>query len=156
MTKLEQIERAIEELSPGEIATLREWLEELDARLFDQKIEHDAASGKLDLLMAKRARTTKLGGGKSSEPRQAMRHFKDPRFRPPYDALPANVRAQADKNFALLKQNPKHPSCIFKRVRDDLWSVRVARSYRALATESEDGFQWFWIGTHAEYDRLVG
>jgi len=28
-------------------------------------------------------------------------------------------------------------------------------SYRALATDAEDGIVWFWIGTHAEYDRLV-
>jgi hypothetical protein len=55
----------------------------------------------------------------------------------------------------LLKQNPKHPSLHFKRVKDDLWSVRVGLTHRALATEGTDGFQWFWIGSHAEYDRLV-
>jgi hypothetical protein len=54
----------------------------------------------------------------------------------------------------LLQQDPKHPSLHFKRVRDDLWSVRVGRGYRALAIEGKDGFQWFWIGSHA-YDRLV-
>ena len=48
MTKLEQIQATIEMLSTDEIAELREWLEELDARLFDEKIEHDAKSGKLD------------------------------------------------------------------------------------------------------------
>jgi len=34
--------------------------------------------------------------------------------------------------------------------------VRVGRSYRALAAEHDDGLLWFWIGTHAEYDDLVG
>jgi hypothetical protein len=85
-----------------------------------------------------------------------MRHFKDPRFQPLYDALPADVRASADKSFGMLKQNPKHPSLHFKRVKDDLWSARVGRGYRALATEGEDSFHWFWIGSHADYDRLVG
>lgn len=50
MTKLEQIEAAIEKLSTDEIAKLRAWLEDYDARLFDEKIERDAKSGKLDKL----------------------------------------------------------------------------------------------------------
>jgi hypothetical protein len=84
-----------------------------------------------------------------------MRHYRDPAFLPLYAALPANLQRLADKNFALLKQDPKHPSLHFKRVRDDLWSVRVGRGYRALAIEGKDGFQWFWIGSHAEYDALL-
>jgi hypothetical protein len=84
-----------------------------------------------------------------------VRPFKDPRFKPHYDALPARVRDLADKSFALLKQNPKHPSLHFKRVKGCA-SVRPGRpSYRALAIEGKDGFQWFWIGSHAHYDRLV-
>lgn len=50
MTKIEQIQSSIVQLSAEEIAELREWLEELDARLFDEKIERDAKSGKLDKL----------------------------------------------------------------------------------------------------------
>ena len=84
-----------------------------------------------------------------------MRHFKDPRFQPFFDALPKNVRALADKNFALLKHDPKHPSLHFKRVRGDLWSPRIGRNYRAVAIEGTDRFQWFWIGRHAEYDKLL-
>ena len=34
-------------------------------------------------------------------------------------------------------------------------SVRVGRSYRALAVEIEEGLLWLWIGSHAEYDRMV-
>ena len=52
MTKLEQIQATIENLSSAEIAKLREWLDELDARLFDEKIERDAKAGKLDKLIA--------------------------------------------------------------------------------------------------------
>jgi len=25
-----------------------------------------------------------------------------------------------------------------------------------LAVEAQDGLVWFWIGTHADYDRLLG
>jgi hypothetical protein len=36
-----------------------------------------------------------------------------------YRALPADIRALADKNFALLKSDPRHPSLHLKRI-DDL------------------------------------
>jgi hypothetical protein len=85
-----------------------------------------------------------------------VRHIKDPRFKPLYDALPSRVRELADKNFALLKQDPKHPSLHFKRLMADVWSVRIGRGHRALAIEGKDRFQWYWIGSHADYDRLIG
>ena len=52
MTKIEDIEKAVEQLSPEELARFREWFEEFDARVFDAKIERDAKSGKLDKVMA--------------------------------------------------------------------------------------------------------
>lgn len=60
----------------------------------------------------------------------------------------------ADKDFELLKANPRHPSLHFKRI-GELWSVRVGAHYRALATEDDDGYVWFWIGSHDDYDRLL-
>jgi hypothetical protein len=48
MTNLTDIERAIERLSDADMALLREWFEERDARLFDEKLARDAASGILD------------------------------------------------------------------------------------------------------------
>ncbi len=53
MTKLEEIEAAVEKLSPEELKLLRAWLDELEERLFDEKIERDAKAGKLDKLAAK-------------------------------------------------------------------------------------------------------
>jgi hypothetical protein len=72
-----------------------------------------------------------------------------------YEALPAQVREVADRSFALLESNPQHPSLHFKRV-GDYWSARVGKGHRALAVEVPDGLLWFWIGTHDEYDRLIG
>jgi hypothetical protein len=69
------------------------------------------------------------------------------------------LRDLADKNFELLKHSLDHPSLRFKKVRgrNGLWSARVGLHYRALATEVEGGgWHWFWIGSHAEYDRLIG
>jgi hypothetical protein len=52
MTKIEDIENAIEQLSPEDLAKFRAWFEAFDARVFDEKIERDAKSGKLDEVMA--------------------------------------------------------------------------------------------------------
>ena len=72
-----------------------------------------------------------------------------------YRALPAEVQSLADKSFALLKSDSRHPSLRLKRV-GEFYSVRVGLHYRALGLAVENGVSWFWIGTHAEYDNIVG
>jgi hypothetical protein len=69
-----------------------------------------------------------------------------------YRELPAEVRDDADKNYKLLKADSKHPSLHFKRV-GTLWSVRAGDKYRAVSREVDDGIQWFWIGSHSDYDK---
>ena len=58
----------------------------------------------------------------------------------------------ADKNYDILKKDPKHPSLRFKKI-GKLWSVRVGIYYRALGIEED--IVWFWIGSHADYDKLL-
>ncbi len=84
-----------------------------------------------------------------------MRHFTSPSFWELYDKLPAPIQKLADKNYKLLKTNPRHPSLQLKKV-DKYWSVRVGLKYRAVAVEIRGGLLWFWIGTHAEYDHVFG
>ena len=84
-----------------------------------------------------------------------MNHFTSPDFWQLFNALPTEIQELARQNFELLKSDPHHPSLRFKKV-GDYWSVRVGRGYRALATEVEGGFLWGWIGSHAEYDRIIG
>ena len=81
-------------------------------------------------------------------------HHANPKFWKSYHRLPQNVRALADSNFALLREDPRHPSLHLKKV-GRFWSVRVGDHYRAMGVQSPDGIAWFWIGTHAEYDRLT-
>jgi hypothetical protein len=50
MTTAEEIEKAIEQLAPNELARLRAWFAAYDADRFDTAIERDAAAGKLDAL----------------------------------------------------------------------------------------------------------
>jgi hypothetical protein len=83
-----------------------------------------------------------------------MRHLASPAFWQAYTRLPDSVRELADKNYALLKQNPQHPSLHFKKT-GRFWSVRVGLRYRALAVEADDALVWFWIGSHADYDALL-
>jgi hypothetical protein len=82
-------------------------------------------------------------------------HSASPEFWDAYRALPSEIRALADKSFALLKSDARHRSLRLKRV-GDYYSVRVGLHYRALGISVEDGVSWFWIGTHAEYDKIVG
>ena len=83
-----------------------------------------------------------------------MRHFASRAFWEAYDKLPEQVRALADKNYVLLKTNPRHPSLQFKKI-GRFWSVRVGLRYRALAAEADDDLVWFWIGTHGDYDTII-
>jgi hypothetical protein len=84
-----------------------------------------------------------------------LKHFAIPDFWACYRALPEAIRRLANKSFVLLKSDPRHPSLHLKKV-GRYRSVRVGLRHRALAVEARDGLVWFWIGTHAEYDRLVG
>lgn len=83
-----------------------------------------------------------------------MKHFASPQFWRHYRQLPAAVRDIADKNFQLLKADAKHPSLHFKRI-GKLWSVRIGAHYRALGLDKPEGVVWFWIGSHADYDKLL-
>jgi hypothetical protein len=70
-------------------------------------------------------------------------------------ALPSTVADQAYKSFDLLKENPSHPSLHFKKL-GRFWSARVNLNYRALAIQDEQDLVWFWIGSHKDYERLIG
>ena len=82
-------------------------------------------------------------------------HRADSRFWRLLEDLPELVQQTARRNFELLKANPRYPSLHFRNV-GRYWSARVGASYRAVAVQDGDDFVWFWIGSHAEYDRIVG
>ncbi len=84
-----------------------------------------------------------------------MNHHASPDFWVCYRSLPEDIRKLADQAYEHLKQDPQDPSLHFKKV-GRFWSARVGGSYRAVAVEGADGFIWFWIGTHADYEKLLG
>ena len=83
-----------------------------------------------------------------------MKHYTSSDFWALYGRLPVEIRDLADKNYELLKANPRHPSLQLKRI-EELWSVRVGRHYRALGIDVPGGIQWIWIGSHADYEKLL-
>ena len=50
MSRVEQIERAIQELSPEEFAQLAQHIPSLEQELWERQLDNDAASGKLEFL----------------------------------------------------------------------------------------------------------
>ncbi|GLH78406.1 hypothetical protein SSBR45G_33150 [Bradyrhizobium sp. SSBR45G] len=50
MTTAEEIENAVQQLTPDELARFRAWFERFDAASFDAAIERDARGGRLDAL----------------------------------------------------------------------------------------------------------
>ncbi|MBF0336876.1 MAG: hypothetical protein HQL05_03510 [Nitrospirae bacterium] len=47
MVTLKEIEKAITDLSEDDFARLRDWIEELDAEIWDRQFEQDVRSGRL-------------------------------------------------------------------------------------------------------------
>jgi hypothetical protein len=83
-----------------------------------------------------------------------LRHHASPDFWKFFGLLPLEIQQLARQSYRLLRANPRHPSLRFKKV-GPYWSVRVGLGYRALGTEVDDGILWGWIGSHADYDKLL-
>ncbi len=78
-------------------------------------------------------------------------------FRRDLARLPAAVRRQARDAYRLFMQDPHHPSLKFKKLppHEDLWSVRINNEYRAIGRLRGDVLLWFFVGSHADYDKLI-
>ena len=78
-------------------------------------------------------------------------------FRKALASLPPQVRAQAQRAYALFLSNPNHPGLRFKPVHPSrpIYSVRIGIHYRALGVLEGDDIVWFWVGSHDEYERLI-
>ena len=79
------------------------------------------------------------------------------RFRTALGALSEKVQRSARRAYRTFLKNPSHPSLHFKQVHASrpIFSARVALGYRALCVREGEDFIWFWIGSHADYDRLL-
>ena len=64
MGKVEILEKEIAALSPDELKEFRKWFVEYDSALWDQKIEEDLSSGKLDSLASEALNAHQQGKSK--------------------------------------------------------------------------------------------
>ncbi|MBW4517145.1 MAG: hypothetical protein KME11_18215 [Timaviella obliquedivisa GSE-PSE-MK23-08B] len=53
MSNLQEIERAVSQLSPEELSAFRDWFAEFDAEIWDRQFEEDVAAGRLNQLAEK-------------------------------------------------------------------------------------------------------
>ena len=86
-----------------------------------------------------------------------MKSYTTRQFRRLFASLPNHVQQQARQAYRLFRENAAHPGLHFKRVFDDppMYSARVGIGYRAVGVLDGDTITWFWIGSHAGYDRLL-
>ena len=79
------------------------------------------------------------------------------RFRRALTGLPEEVQEHARAAYRQFIRDPHHPGLRFKPVHpsDHVYSARIGRGYRALGVLDGDIVIWYWIGSHAEYDRIL-
>jgi hypothetical protein len=75
-----------------------------------------------------------------------------PEFWDCLEELPPPVPKIARKNFKLWQKNPSLKSLAFKKIKNDLWSVRAGSGFRALGIFEDGRYLWFWMGMHDEYE----
>jgi hypothetical protein len=78
-------------------------------------------------------------------------------FRKLFANLPKQVQEQTRAAYRQFKEDPSYPSLRFKKVHPELpiYSARISKSYRAVGQLNGDTVIWFWVGSHAAYDRLL-
>ena len=74
-----------------------------------------------------------------------------------FSRLPLDVQRDAKRAWRLFHDNPAHPGLQFKKLEgeENIYSARIGLGYRALAVMKGVRVIWYWIGSHADYDRLV-
>lgn len=75
-----------------------------------------------------------------------------------YAKLLKAIQTRAKAAYRQFILDSTHPGLQFKPVHPALpvWSVRITASYRAVGVRTKpDTIVWFFIGTHANYDRLL-
>lgn len=78
-------------------------------------------------------------------------------FRKAFAELPEQVQEQTREAYHQFKEDPSYPSLRFKKVHPELpiYSARISKNYRAVGQLDGNTVIWFWVGSHAEYDKLL-
>lgn len=87
-----------------------------------------------------------------------MRSLVAESFRKDLAKLPENIQTRARHAYGRFATDPFDPTLSFKRLntKEPWWSVRISGGYRAVGSRvDKDTIVWFFIGSHADYDRLL-
>lgn len=86
-----------------------------------------------------------------------MKSVQTEEYRTLFAQLPNDVQKQARKANRLFEEDPYYPSLHFKCInKEKSWySVRINKNCRAVGIKEGDTVLWFFIGTHADYDRIL-
>ena len=86
-----------------------------------------------------------------------MRSKTTRKFRTLLANLSADLQRRADDAYDQFCRDPDHPGLRFKKVHATLpvYSARVTKDYRVVGIIKDETILWFWIGKHAEYEKLL-
>lgn len=78
-------------------------------------------------------------------------------FREMLNNLPTQAQHQARTAFAKWKEDHWHPSLRFRQVHPSrpFYSARINDDWRAVGYVQNDEINWFWIGSHSDYNNLL-
>ena len=71
-----------------------------------------------------------------------------------YSRLSPEIKKLARRTYQTWVADPRHKSLHFEKT-GRVWSIRIGLHYRALGLSKEHGIEWFWIGSHDEYDKIL-
>ena len=86
-----------------------------------------------------------------------MRSVTTEGFRKQFRSLPEDVQVRAKQAYRLWITDPRHASLHFRRVHpaEPIYSVRIGLHNRGVALVEGELANWFWIGSHSDYDKLL-
>jgi Txe/YoeB family toxin of Txe-Axe toxin-antitoxin module len=86
-----------------------------------------------------------------------MRSYVLPSFWKRFEALPPDIQRLVRKNYGIWSQDPFHNGLEFKKLwnHKPFWSARCGIDHRVVGYMKDGAIYWFFVGTHADYDRLL-
>lgn len=79
------------------------------------------------------------------------------RFRKLLSDLPPPVQKQAYEAYRTWMRDPWHAGLQFKQIHATrpIFSARIGLDWRAVGVRTGDAVLWYFISSHADYDRLI-
>ena len=79
------------------------------------------------------------------------------RFRKLLADLPPHVQRQAKETYLAWLRDPWQPQLQFKQIHATrpIFSARIGRDWRAVCIRTGHTAVWYFIGSHADYDKLI-